>query len=109
MKRVISVKSQQRREFWENHLRDWQASGMSQAGYCREHGISHKSFLYWRKRLALARVAVSLVEVPRVQTTSVLSVGRPLRLIVGNRYGIEIEQGFDENTLDRLIRVLEKR
>ena len=34
MKRNISAASQQRRKFWENHLRAWQASGLSRAGYC---------------------------------------------------------------------------
>ena len=109
MKRTISTAGQQRRVFWENHLREWQASGLSQAGYCRKHGLRNKSFVYWKKRLGPARVAVSLVEVPNIQPTSVLSVCRPLRLMLGNRYGIEIERGFDEQTLDRLLRVLEKR
>ncbi len=109
MKRTISVASQQRRRFWENHLREWQASGLSQAGYCRKQGLSGKSFVYWKKRLGAASVSVSLVEVPRVQASPVLSVCRPLRLMLGNRYGIEIERGFDEETLDRLLRVLEER
>ena len=68
MKRNISAAGQQRRKFWENHLRAWQASGVTQAGYCREHGLSGKSFVYWKKRLVPARVAVSLVEVPRCST-----------------------------------------
>ena len=29
--------------------------------------------------------------------------------MLGNRYGIEIERDFDEQTLDRLVRVLEER
>lgn len=109
MKRTIRVAGQQRRKFWENHLRDWQASGLSQAGYCRKHSLSDKSFGYWKKRLASSRVAVSLVEVPRLQPASGLPPCRPLRLLLGNRYGVEIERGFDEQTLDRLLRVLEER
>lgn len=109
MRQGISVESQQRRRFWEDHLRAWQTSGSSQAGYCREHGLSDKSFLYWKKRLNSARVAVSLVEVPRLEALRTVSPSRPLRLMIGNRYGIEIERGFDEQTLDRLLRVLEER
>ena len=51
MKRGISVECQQRRNFWTNHLRDWEASGLSQVGYCREQGLSIKGFVYWKKRL----------------------------------------------------------
>jgi hypothetical protein len=109
MKGSISVEGHQKRTFWQNHLCDWQASGLSQAGYCREHGLSNKSFVYWKKRLRPVRAAVSLVEVPRLQAVAMVSPSGPLRLIIGNRYGIEIERGFDEQTLDRLLRVLEER
>jgi hypothetical protein len=109
MKLTVSVEGQQRRKFWENHLRAWQASGLSQVGYCRKHGLKCKSFVYWKKRLVPTRVAVSLVEVPRCQPAPIVSPCRPLRLILGNRYGIETERGFDEQTLDRLLRVLEQR
>lgn len=67
MKRSISVAGEQRLRFWENHLCDWQAIGMSQAGYCRKHSLSENSFVYRKKRLVPARPAMSLVEVPRVQ------------------------------------------
>jgi len=109
MKRPVTGESQQRRKFWEDHLRAWQESGMSQAGYCRRHGLSDKSFLYWKKRLAAARVTVSLVEVPAFQAMPMLPACQPLRLMIGNRYGIEIERGFDEETLGRLLQVLEGR
>ena len=107
MKRPVSGESQRRRKFWEDHLGAWQESGMSQAGYCRQHGLSDKSFLYWKKRLGWAGMSVSLVEVPAFQATPMLPGCRPLRLMLGNRYGIEIERGFDEETLGRLLRVLE--
>jgi hypothetical protein len=65
--------------------------------------------VYWKKRLTSAKVAVSLVEVPRFQTVSREFPSKPLRLMLGNRYGIEIERGFDEQTLARLLRILDKR
>jgi hypothetical protein len=109
MRRRITAQGQQRRKFWEDHFRAWQESGISQAGYCRKHGLSDKSFLYWKKKLAATRVSVSLVELPGIQAMPMLPACRPLRLMLGNRYGIEIERGFDEETLERLLRVLEGR
>ena len=109
MKRTISAASRQRLKFWEEHLRQWQASGLSQTGYCRTHGLSDKSFVYWKKRIAAAGVTVSLVEVPRFPPMPVQPSNQPPRLMVGNRYGIEIARGFDEETLDRLLRVLEEQ
>jgi transposase len=109
MKRTISAASRQRRKFWEDHLRQWQDSGLSQTGYCRAHGLSDKSFIYWKKRIAASGLTVSLVEVPGFQSMPVQPPVQPLRLIVGDRYGIEIERDFDAGTLNRLLRVLEER
>ncbi len=39
-------------DFWKGHLAAWRDSGLSQAGYCRQHGVSAPSFGYWRRRLA---------------------------------------------------------
>lgn len=29
---------------WKNHIEAWQASGLSQADYCRRHGLNTNSF-----------------------------------------------------------------
>jgi hypothetical protein len=29
---------------WKNHIEDWQASGLSQAEYCRQHGLNANTF-----------------------------------------------------------------
>jgi hypothetical protein len=31
-------------ERWKNHIADWQASGLSQAEYCRRHGLNANTF-----------------------------------------------------------------
>lgn len=41
----------QKQRLWQRHIRSWQASGLSQAGYCRKHDLSLASFGYWRKRV----------------------------------------------------------
>ena len=29
---------------WKNHIEEWQASGLSQADYCRQHGLNANTF-----------------------------------------------------------------
>ena len=29
---------------WKQHIEDWQASGLSQAEYCRQHGLNANTF-----------------------------------------------------------------
>lgn len=31
----------------EGHIKAWQASGLSQAAYCRDHGLNSKTFGNW--------------------------------------------------------------
>lgn len=38
-------------DLWKGHMEAWGRSGLTQAGYCREHELSLASFGYWRRRL----------------------------------------------------------
>lgn len=37
--------------FWSAHIVGWRSSGLSQAAYCRQHGLDLKRFCYWRRTL----------------------------------------------------------
>ena len=104
MKNGKSVESQERRRFWEHHLEQCHTSGLSQVEYCRRHGLSIKTFTYYKR--TIAKAPLTLVEVPL--TAAVLSSPGPLSLAVGSRYTIGIEPGFDAETLRRLLEVLDR-
>ena len=38
-------------EQWTKIIKECLASGMNKTAWCREHGISNKSFFYWQRRL----------------------------------------------------------
>ncbi len=40
---------------WRERVRGQRVSGLSVAGYCAQHGISHSSFYLWKKRLKRLR------------------------------------------------------
>jgi hypothetical protein len=102
---------EERRGFWEQHLREWKSSGLSQAEFCRQNKLSLKSFVYWKKRHKSMSGPVCLVEVDvrRQPLVSFPSSSTPLRLLVGGQYRIEIEKNFDAEALDQLIQFLNKR
>ena len=99
---------EQREKFWKQHLLDWRSSGQSQVEYCRQHGLSSKTFGYWKRKHKAAGAAVCLVEIP-VQHKVAPPCCHPLRLMVGDRYRLEIEKGFDAEALERLLGFLERR
>ena len=40
-----------RRPFWQEHLRAWSQSGLTQADYCRQHELSPAAFGWWKRQL----------------------------------------------------------
>ena len=104
MKKIEAGGNEERRRFWEHHLEQFRTSGLSQAEYCRRHGLSIKNFGYHKRTLGTA--PLSLVEVPLV--AAVHCPSRPLSLAVGSRYTILIEPGFDAKTLSQVLDVLER-
>lgn len=37
---------------WRPHIEAWECSGLSQAAYCRKHGLVKCRFSYWKKKLS---------------------------------------------------------
>jgi len=44
------VTSTEKAQFWHDHFKAWQASGLTQAAYCRQHDLKLSAFAYWRTR-----------------------------------------------------------
>lgn len=50
-------------EQWTKIIKECLASGMNKTAWCREHGISDKSFFYWQRRLR-EEAYISTIESP---------------------------------------------
>ena len=48
----------ERARFWQRHLDRWERSGVSQAAFCRRHGLKAVTFGWWKRKLATARTLV---------------------------------------------------
>lgn len=44
------MKQTEKAQFWKQHFAAWQASSLSQAEYCKRHGLKVSNFAYWRTR-----------------------------------------------------------
>lgn len=108
---------------WRKHVEAQGESGFSAAAYCREHGLSRRSFYRWRgifnaedgtrsvsglggppkacaKPATFAEVRVASLDVA-VNAASGVGV-----VLQGERR-LEVEPGFDADTLRRVVAVLE--
>jgi hypothetical protein len=88
---------------WEEVIKKWEASGQTQKRFCTENGIRFGTFHYYRKRLKKNRDHESkFIEIPEIEMTH---TDIELQLISRN-IKIKIPYSFDEQTLNRLLKVL---
>lgn len=62
-----------RREQWTKIINECLTSGMNKTAWCREHGISDKSFFYWQRRLR-EDAYVSTMEPPSLPAVKTVNV-----------------------------------
>jgi transposase len=109
-------KSKERERFWQAHVSAWRRSGLSQREYCNRQGLGEWSFSSWKRRLAKRQVDVVgflpvAVRNQAVADRAVFPNGcrHPLALVIGDRYRVEVGDGFSSETLTRLLAVLRGR
>jgi hypothetical protein len=102
---------QSKRTSWSRHINSWQKSGLTQVQYCLKHQLNKNTFACWKSRLAKQSPLTSLVPVTIRsdirQDSSSLHSG--LVLSFNDRFSIELENGFNSDTLLKLIHLLENR
>jgi len=99
----------QLRECWKERIEGWRQSGLTQTEYCRVNDLNWHRFVYWKKRLKKEEPVVSFVPV------NIGALPRPhypdrttaIRVLVGNRFKIEIAHGFDARLLGQVLLTLE--
>ena len=42
----------ERAQFWQQHVAEWKASGLSGHAFCKQHSLTYHQFVYWRRRLS---------------------------------------------------------
>jgi len=99
-------------EQWSALVKEYEASGQSQRGFCSERGIGQSSLRYWRRRLEGDRPGGGRISGARLVPVRVCGdgpshAGSGLTLVVGSSLRIEVAPGFDVTTLERVLTTLE--
>ncbi len=93
-----------RLELWKNKYRDFRESGLSRAAYCKKHRIPKSTLNYWFYRLRKLRKGQGLVEVKQPMTSRAEC---RLRVVVADRYRIEVCGNFDARLFAEVVKALE--
>lgn len=101
----LNQKNINRQDFWEDQIKIWKESGLSQSEHCRKYNINKQLFSKWKTRLLKAKEN-KLVQIPIKLKNDFLKCD-DFELIIKDQYKIKIHSGFNPETLKRLIKLIE--
>jgi len=71
--------SNQKKDFWQQHIQAWSKSKLPQKVYCQQNNISFASFGYWRTRLNRLKMPTKkLVSVALARPSAVVVITLPM-------------------------------
>ena len=53
-----------KQDTWNQHIRAWRGSGLSQVAYCAQHGLKAGTFAYWASKHRKEAGGLTLVPIP---------------------------------------------
>ena len=86
--------------FWQQHIAQWQASGLSQAGYCRQHELPAQQFSYWKCKFLMGRESFALEPAggfARVQMVAEIPATSAQDLSLFFRDGVQVTRITQDN------------
>ena len=100
---------------WKKNLSGFWTSGLTLAEYCRRTHLNEKSAGRWRNRFkALGDEEKSAEEILEIVPLKESLLGPKqqivsgIHLVLGDLH-LELDRGFDETTLKRVLQILEER
>ena len=95
----------EKHEFWQQHIDQWAHSGLSQSEYRRRNHLNKSRWGYWNKRLTGPMPPTANLVPVTIPSCSASSV----RVIVDDRFIIEVPADFDPETFSKVISCLTRQ
>lgn len=99
------VTRREKEQYWQKHLSEWRQSGLSQAEYCRVNHLSWRSFGYHKNKHRKKAPIVSFMPVQTIVQAQ-HEPSSTLKVILNDRFKIEVGDGFIPATLEKIVRTL---
>jgi hypothetical protein len=100
-----------KRQYWQDQIKAWQASNLSQSAYCSQSGIKLANFSYWRSVLLnpeeIKPKQFAPVKVIKDKSSSNLSQTIQIKLMSGHVIFLPLE--LEMNEIAKLIHLLEQQ
>jgi hypothetical protein len=98
-----------KRDYWQQQIKTWKKSSLSQKQYCRSHSLALSTFCYWRRRLNNQESAIPKFYPLAIPAPGPEPTEAGLMLLVGpKQFQVQIKKDFSPPTLKKLIATLEQ-
>ena len=100
------VKSK-KKAFWQDHIKKWEESGLSQSSYCKENQLTLRTFAYQRHMALNSKRAseeVNFVSIPSPRPINSASMAA-LQLMLPNGIRIGVSSELSESFLKMVLTV----
>ena len=98
--------SKEKRAFWSKHIKQWNKSGLTQAGYCEQENIKPHQFFYWKGKVSGKNVATETVVSSGFTAVSVLPITSCEGLTLSFSSGVQLS-GINESNIPAAKKMVE--
>lgn len=106
MEDVLALRDEYRLQQWADMIRACRESGMSNKEFCRQNGISEKTYYYRLRKLRQAACETERPKLVRLETSTEQDTGKSVILLRYKDAELEIHAGTDRDTITAVLQVL---
>jgi lambda repressor-like predicted transcriptional regulator len=100
----MQTNSKNKLAFWKRKHQEYRKSGLSRRDFSRQNGVNKSTLDYWFARISKEENKTALVE---VKPTRIRVPDHSLRIVVADKYRIEVHRGFDPILFTEVVKALE--
>ena len=100
----MQTNSNDKLAFWKRKQQEYRKSGLSRKDFSRQNGVNKSTLDYWFARISKEENKTALVE---VEPTCIPVLDHSLRIVVADKYRIEVLRGFDPILFAEVVKALE--
>ncbi|QBE94658.1 hypothetical protein PMF13cell1_00151 [Blautia producta] len=105
MENILQVREEYRLQQWRQIVQQCRESGLSNRDFCRQNGITEKTYYYWLRKL---RMAAADKDSPRIVELERKDSGEDMIHIRFRNAEMTLPAGTDADAITAILRSLQK-
>ena len=105
MEDILQVREEYRLQHWRPIVQQCRESGLSNRDFCRQNGITEKTYYYWLRKL---RMAAACKEAPRIVELERQDSGEDMIYIRFRNAEMTLPAGTDADAITAILRSLQE-